>query len=202
MLFAVQSRASPEAGVAFGMSRRLKGELVAAGFPADEARLGVVVNFLLEQEVGCLADVEGTCFAVYWCSHVGRCRSLAGVPCFRRLVGANVLPAEDVCFLQSVANCRGMLRKRKALEPVASDAVSPEQVCVAPSEEVLFTQDTSQLDIASCGPRAAGKVLLQSIEHGLNRCLLLSRALVCVVGVGACEPLAGMIGFVMPERKP
>ena len=97
----------------------------------------------------------------------------AGVPSFSRLKGAEALPCEDVQFLQSIADSKGIIRKRKAPVPDVRDEPSSDEDgenCEMPCEELdALGLGFSNLDIASHGPRAAGKLLLKALDEGVDR---------------------------------
>jgi len=85
------------------------------------------------------------------------------------------LPEEDVRFLVAASRCGSIVKKRKVAElvppPVLPRADARESQMVVPqaAEDLLTKPPVSNLDIAGCGPRAAGKLLLRSISEGLDR---------------------------------
>jgi len=152
---------------------KLKGELVAVGFPADEARLAAVLEFLDAEEVFSLDDLEGPAFVncvprdmwvvLLHCAGA----SVKSLGNLARLAG---IPEEEVCLLEMVAGCRGRLVKRRALDkkpaPAAAAVTEPK---AADAVTLLELPASSDLDIASKGPRAAGEVLVAMLKNGMER---------------------------------
>ena len=130
--------------------RKLKGELVSVGFPADEARLAAVTKFLLEEEVFSLEDLEG-----------------ASVASLGKLARGACIQEEDVRLLETVVSCRGRCVKRRALDkkPLMVTTVSK----ATGARELLEMPVSSDLDIASKGPRAAGNLLAAMLAKGTER---------------------------------
>ena len=81
--------------------------------------------------------------------------------------------SEDVDFLVAVAGRCCFVKRRRAAVHVApaQPVVCVEPVApVRPPPEVLLTQQPcSNLEIATLGPRAAGKLLRQTLDGGLDR---------------------------------
>ena len=74
-----------------------------------------------------------------------------------QMPGAGALLKEEVDFLQAVVESKGRPLKRRAMTwPAAAPEPSAEDLLVLPP--------TSDLDIAGCGPRAAGMVLASMLS--------------------------------------
>ena len=76
---------------------------------------------------------------------------------------------EDAQLLETVAGCRGQVKRRKAV--VLAAPVPLECAREACAEDLLSLPAVSNLEIASYGPRAAGKFLMQKLAGGSDRCL-------------------------------
>jgi len=76
---------------------------------------------------------------------------------------------EDVQVLEKVAACRGQIKRRKVAAQVTPlPTKSAQDAC---AEALLTLPASSNLDIASRGPRAAGKLLQKRLAGGYDRCL-------------------------------
>ena len=86
------------------------------------------------------------------------------------MTGADSLWPAEVEFLQAVAYSRSRPSKRRAAALVKPVRVSPVALLQNNTpEELLSLPPTSNLDIANCGPRAAGKMLKNLLGSGTDR---------------------------------
>jgi len=110
----------------------------------------------------------------------GVCGLLAGVDSFAELEGAELLLTEEVSFLQSIADCNGLLPKRCA--DVLTLRAEPKPLKIArveQTEELLSRAPISDMDIKGCGPRAAGSMFLKVLNSRCDRCVSLLGACMC-----------------------
>ena len=86
------------------------------------------------------------------------------------MAGSEVLSCEEVDFLEALAKSRCRPLKRRAhaqAAPVLAEPAEPPQRLQA--EELLSLPASSNLAIAECGPRAAGKLLASVLRSGGDR---------------------------------
>ena len=105
------------------------------------------------------------------------CVLFAGVDSFAELNGAELLPHEDVVFLQPIADCDGLLPERCAA--VLTDCVEPKPAKAARIEQpevLLSLPSTSDINIKGCGPRDAGQLFLKALRSSGDRHPYLWRA--------------------------
>ena len=88
----------------------------------------------------------------------------------RSMNGAGALQPAEVEFLQAVAHSRDRPSRRR-VAATASPACAPPVALLHNNtpEELLSLPPTSNLDIAKCGPRAAGKMLKRHLGAGHDR---------------------------------
>ena len=100
--------------------------------------------------------------------------------------GAGVLSRPEVDFLQAVASSRDKPVKWRAVTNVAPEHAPPTASLRANDpEELLALPQSSDLDIAECGPRAAGKMLKRLLEGGYDRADWVDNARIQAI-VGSC----------------
>ena len=86
------------------------------------------------------------------------------------MAGSEVLSCEEVDFLEALAKSRCRPLKRRAhaqAAPALAEPAEPPQRLQA--EELLSLPASSNLAIAECGPRAAGKLLASVLRSGGDR---------------------------------
>ena len=76
---------------------------------------------------------------------------------------------EDALLLETIAGCQGQVKRRKAV--AQATPVPLECAPEACAEDLLSLPAASDLEIASFGPRAAGKFLMQKLAGGADRFL-------------------------------
>ena len=111
------------------------------------------------------------------------CRAHAGVRPVSSIKGASALSSDEVDFLQAVANSRVRPTKRRLTAEVVP--LRPPSVAPLPdiaAEELLCLPPTSDLDIAGCGPRAAGRLLKDRLisERARSVCTLRGPRWICM----------------------
>ena len=94
---------------------------------------------------------------------------LSGVPCevLEASAAEAGLPADDVMLIKSLAVSRDPIKGPRTLQSAAAAPVAP--VPEVPVEDRLSAPASSNLDIGRCGPRAAGKLLLENFAKGVDR---------------------------------
>ena len=163
------------------MALTLQGELVQAGFPDELWRLEDAIEFLEVEEFTSLADLRG---ALHVCTSAvlsvwARLVRFAGAPVavLRERAVAFGLHGEDVEFLVAAAGRCSFVKPRRAVVHVApappAARIEPVAPVLPPPELLLTQQPCSNLEIATLGPRAAGKLLKQTLDGGMDRCVSL-----------------------------
>ena len=102
------------------------------------------------------------------------------------MAGSEVLSREEVDFLEALAKsmCRPLKRRAHVqAAPVLAEPAEPPQDLQA--EELLSLPASSNLAIAECGPRAAGKLLASVLRSGGDRTEWINNARIQAI-VGSC----------------
>ena len=162
----------------------LRSELVSVGFVAEQTRWDVVLGFLLLQEIYSLDDFEGAPLPFSVAHLISS--SLTGLRPFGRMAGSAVLSREEISFLEALAKSMCRPRKRKALGQAAPVCTLPaKQPQSERAEELLSLPESSNLAIAACGPRAAGRLLTSVLRSNGDRNEWVSNARIQAI-VGSC----------------